>query len=183
MLEEKEDKTYDRMKVLGVTYFQMMVSKAVVVFCICLIQTLVMIGLSSMVFGVDWGNTLMIVTIAVCSAIAVGGLGSFIGAISLRSGNYKVANAFDGLIVQILALFGGSYIPLSILPKFFTKASRFTLNGEALKAYIKCAQGMGFSSITRELTVILLFGLAFFIAAIILLNIERRKENANTYLA
>lgn len=183
MLEEKENLTYDRMKVLGVTYLQMMVSKAVVVFVICLVQTLVMIGLSSIAFGVQWGNILMIAAIAVCSSIAVGGLGSFIGAISLRSKNYKVANAFDGAIVQVLALFGGSYIPLSVLPKFFTKVSNFTLNGEALKAYVKAAQGMGFDAITSELGVILIFGLVFFLAAILLLNIERRKENADTHLA
>ncbi|MCK5130304.1 MAG: ABC transporter permease, partial [Clostridiales bacterium] len=183
MLEERENLTYDRMKVLGVTYFQMMVSKLIVVTIICLLQSVVMIGLSSIAFGVNWGNFFSIAVIALTSAIAVGGLGSFIGAISLRSGNYKVANAFDGALIQVLALLGGSYIPLSVLPKFFTTVSKFTVNGQALQAYLKSAQGVPFVEILPGLGYILIFGALFFIAAMILLNIERRKENVITHMA
>ncbi len=178
MLEEKENITFDRMKVLGVTYFQMMVSKMVVVFLICLLQSAVMITLSSLLFGVDWGNYFAVVIIALCGSFAIGGLGSFIGSISLRSGNFKLANAFEGAIVQVLALLGGSYIPLSILPKFFTKISKFTVNGQALSAYLKTAQGMGIGSIGTELLIILVFGAIFFGAAWLIISSERRKENA-----
>ena len=178
MLEEKENLTYSRMKVLGVTYFQMMVSKMAVVFLICLLQTVVMIGLSAVVFSVDWGNYFSVAIIALTGSFAIGGLGSFIGAISLRSGNYKVANAFEGAIVQILALFGGSYIPLSVMPKFFSGVSRFTVNGQALSAYIKTAQGMPFGNITSELLTVLVFGVVFLAAAWVLVSSEGRKENA-----
>ena len=178
MLEEKENLTYSRMKVLGVTYFQMMLSKMVVVFIICLLQTVVMIGLSAAVFKVNWGNYFSVAVIALSGSFAIGGLGSFIGAISLRSGNYKVANAFEGAIVQVLALFGGSYIPLSVLPGFFSSISRFTVNGQALSAYIKTAQGMAPGSITGELLTILIFGAVFFAAAWALISSEGRKENA-----
>ena len=178
MLEEKDNLTYYRMKVLGVTYFQMMVSKMVVVFIICLIQSVVMIGMSVIFFGANWGNYLVVSVIAICGSFAIGGLGSFIGAISLRSGNYKVANAFEGAIVQILALLGGSYMPLTVLPPFFTVLSKFTVNGQALSAFIKTAQGRAISSITGELLVILLFGVAFFGAAWLLIRMEGRKENA-----
>ncbi len=178
MLEEKENITFDRMKVLGVTYFQMMLSKMVVVFLICLLQSAVMITLSSLFFGVDWGNYLSVIIIAICGSFAIGGLGSFIGAISLRTGNFKLANAFEGALVQVLALLGGSYIPLSILPKFFTKASKFTVNGQALSAYIKTAQGMGVGNIGMELLTIMLFGALFFGAAWLLISAERKKSNA-----
>ncbi len=178
MLEEKENLTYYRMKVLGVTYFQMMMSKMVVVLIICLLQSVVMIGLSSVFFNVDWGNYLTVALIALCGSFAIGGLGSFIGAISLRSGNYKLANAFEGAIVQVLALLGGSYIPLSVLPKFFTKISKFTVNGQALSAYIKTAQGMEISNIISEILIILLFGAIFFVAAWLLISSEGKKENA-----
>ena len=178
MLEEKENLTYYRMKVLGVTYFQMMVSKMVVVLLICLLQSAVMILMSSLAFGVKWGNYMTVAVIAVCASFAVGGLGSFIGAISLRSGNYKLANAFEGAIVQILALLGGSYIPLSILPRAFTYMSKFTVNGQALSAYIKTAQGMGAGEILPEILIILLFGAVFFAGAWLLVSAEGRKENA-----
>ncbi len=178
MLEEKEDITYYRMKVLGVTYFQMMISKMVVVMIICLIQSAVMIGLSSVFFGVDWGNYWTVGLIALCGSFAIGGLGSFIGAISLRSGNYKLANAFEGALVQVLALLGGSYIPLSVLPSFFTKMSKVTVNGQALSAYIKTAQGMEAGAISSEIVAVLAFGVAFFAGAWILVSAERRKENA-----
>jgi ABC-2 type transport system permease protein len=178
MLEEKENITYHRMKVLGVTYFQMMISKMIVVLIICLLQSAVMISLSSIFFGVDWGNYLSVIIIALCGSFAIGGLGSFIGAISLRSGNYKLANAFEGALVQVLALLGGSYIPLSVLPKFFTKISKFTVNGQALSAYLKTAQGMAIGNITSEIFMILLFGALFFGAAWLLVSSEGRKENA-----
>jgi ABC-2 type transport system permease protein len=178
MLEEKENITYYRMKVLGVTYFQMMVSKLVVVFIICLIQSVVMIGMSSIFFGVQWGNYLTVALVAICGSLAIGGMGSFIGAISLRSGNYKVANAFEGAIVQVLALLGGSYMPLTVLPNFFTTLSKFTVNGQALSAFIKVAQGRAASSVVSEILIILLFGAVFFGAAWIMVSMEGRKENA-----
>jgi len=178
MLEEKDNLTYYRMKVLGVTYFQMMVSKLIVVLIICLLQTVVMIGLSTLAFGVDWGNYLTVALIALCGSFAIGGMGSFIGAISLRSGNYKLANTFEGAIVQVMAIIGGSYIPLSVLPKVFTKISRFTINGQALSAYIKNAQGMSVGHISFEIMVILISGVIFFAGAWLIIRAEGKRENA-----
>jgi ABC-2 type transport system permease protein len=69
------------------------------------------------------------------SSFAIGGIGIFIAVITLINKNYKFANIFELGIIQFMALLGGSFVPVEVLPSFMNKSSYFSTSGVAIKIY------------------------------------------------
>lgn len=147
LLTEKRDHTANRMQSAGVSLLEMMVGKWVMMVGLTVCQMVVLFIVSRFAFGVRWTSPggLLITGLAVGMAIA--SLGTLISWISYRSNNYKVANLFESVIVQVMALVGGSYIPLEVLPKGFSLVAPFTINGLTLRAIITLQRGFGFESV------------------------------------
>jgi len=100
----------------------------------------------------------------------VSSLGLVITVITLKTNNYKASDAFSSGVVQILALFGGSYIPLEIMPKFIGALGKYTPNGAVLKAYIKTLEGYGFSNIAENLLVLIANIIIFLIISTLIIR-------------
>ena len=175
ILDEKRNNTFQRQIASGKTLQQILLGKLLMMATMVLIQSSVMIGFSKAVFKINWINLPQIISITILSSLMVSSLGLMITVITLRTNNYKFSDAFSSGVVQVLALFGGSYIPLEIMPKFIGAIGRYTPNGAVLKAYIKTLEGYGFSDITEHLLVLIVNILVFLIISILII---RRKSNA-----
>ena len=182
LLEEKDNKTYQRMVVAGTTKLEILSGNFMTVFLIALIQIAVMITYSHFALNVQWGNTAAIILISITASFAVAGLGSFVGALTFRAGNYKMANMFESVIIQVMALLGGSFFPLDVMPKFIQNLSFLSLNGIALKAYLKILTGYMTSDILNYILILVATGVGFTIAAVVILkgkegagNVKRNK--------
>lgn len=170
LLEEKDNLTYQRMTVGGVSKFQILSGKFITVFIIALFQITVMIAFSTFALKVEWGNLSSVALISIASAFAVAGLGSFVGALTYRAGNYKMANTFENVIIQGMALLGGSFFPIDVMPEFMQKLSFLSLNGVALKSYLKILTGYETRDILNNLLILLLAGVAFTVLAVMVLR-------------
>jgi ABC-2 type transport system permease protein len=106
----------------------------------------------------------------VAAAFAVAGLGSFIGALTFVAGNYKMANIFENIIIQGMAVLGGSFFPLDIMPEFIQNFSFLSLNGVALKAYLKVLSGSNVSDVLSYIVMLAVFGAVFTILAVMVLK-------------
>lgn len=179
VLEEKDLFTYDRHLMAGVKPFDVLVGKAAVIALVTLLQSLLLMGYSKVAFGVSWGNGYHVVLILLAVVFAISGLGILLATVGSVTRSYKVARVFENGLIQVLALFGGSYLPLEQMPDFIQTLGRFVLNGLVLKAYLFNMMGYGFYDILPLVGGIALNGVVFVGAA---LFIFVRKE-AKTHVA
>lgn len=183
LLEEKDNSTYQRMMVAGTSKQGILAGKFLVVFIIALLQILTMTAFSSIVLKVEWGNLLSVAVIGIAAAFAVAGVGATVAAATYRAGNYKMANIFETGIIQIMALLGGSFFPIDILPAVFQKLSFLSLNGIALKAYQKTMMGYGIESVMEYVIVLAGIGAVFAVFAVVILRGKGVTSNAGYYQA
>ncbi len=176
LLEEKDNLTYQRMIVAGTSSLGILCGKLITIFLIALFQIFTMITFSHYALKVQWGNLNLVILISLAAAFSVAGLGTFIGAISYKAGNYKIANIFESAIIQGMALLGGSFFPIEVLPKIMQNLSFLSINGIALKLYIKVLIGYGTKDVINNIFILTIIGLIFSVLAIIVLN---RKEGYN----
>lgn len=172
LLEEKDQLTYQRMMAAGVDKFEVVTGKLVTIFIIALFQTSIMIVYSHFALKVQWGNFIAVSLISISSALSVAGLGSFIGALTYRAGNYKMANIFESAIIQVMALLGGSFFPLDVMPEFMRKLSFLSLNGIALKSYLRVITGGSVGDVLSYIYILIIIGALFAALSIAVLSIK-----------
>lgn len=155
ILNEKIDNTYYRLMATGVGRRMIITGKFFMMFIMAIIQSTVLIVYSKIAFGINWINIPLLLLTMLLSCLAVASIGVLIIALTIRSNSYKTSDAFSNALVQVLALVGGSYLPLQILPKAVGQFGRLTPNGATLQTYIKILEGYGISEILPSLAVIM----------------------------
>ena len=91
-------------------------------------------------------------------------------------GNYKLANTFENVIIQIMALLGGSFFPVDLLPEIVQKFSFLSLNGVALKGFLKIILGYSLADISENILILAVTGALLTILGIIIFS---KEESAN----
>lgn len=175
LIDEKSGFTLQRLEVSGKTIGTIAISNFFRIMMIAIIQSIVMIVFSSLVISVSWGDTITVIIALLCSAFAVGGLGALVSVITLVTDRYYVANIFEFGIVNLMALVGGSFIPVEILPKALQKINFLAINGNAINIYLN---GMKFRPIQENsyyVMILVSMGAVFILSAYIVLNIKKRR--------
>jgi len=147
LLTEKRDHTASRMQSAGVSMLEMLIGKWVMMLTLTVCQMAILFAVSRFAFGIKWTDPLGLMVTAFFVGGAIASLGTMISVISYRSNNYKVANLFESVLVQVMALIGGSYIPLEVLPKGFAMVAPFTINGLTLDAILTLQRGFGWGQV------------------------------------
>lgn len=177
LLEEKDNLTYQRMVVAGVPKVKIATGKFFTIFSFAIFQIGVMLLYSILALGVDWGDLVLVAAITLCAAFTIAGLGTMLASVSYSSGNYKMADVFQSIIVFVLSMLGGSFLPIEVLPKFIRTLSNFVPNGLVLKAYKEVMLGSGLNEIMNYLLSLLAMGVVFTAIAIYILNKEKGWKN------
>lgn len=173
LIEEKNEYTLQRLEVAGKLIKDIAISNFFRIIAIAILQTLIMIIFSFLVLKVEWGDTLTVAVAMLCSSFAVGSMGVFVSVITLVSDRYYIASVFEFGIVNLMALVGGSFIPVELLPNALQKINFIAINGSAIKIYMN---GMGFRPMSESLQYILILlgmGLFFIICATIAVKTKK----------
>ncbi|MFP4457308.1 MAG: ABC transporter permease [Clostridia bacterium] len=176
MLHEKEYQTFDRLLTTKNKVTLMISSKFIITMLIVILQSLIMIVYSTTVFGISWGNLFYTLLTVLSSSIVVSSVGLFIIALTLKHNSYKVYDAFTSFIIQVFALFGGSYIPIEVLPKYFSYVSNVVPNGVILNSYIKTFEGTTLAILLPNYITLIVTSLIFSIIGIFILRKEELKN-------
>ncbi len=176
LLEEKDNQTYQRMIIADITKIHVLAGKFFTVFLIASIQILIMIVFSYFALKVKWTDYRLVFFLSITSAFAVAGLGIFIGSLTYKMGNYKLANTFENVIIQIMALLGGSFFPIDVLPEVIQKFSFLSLNGVILKGFLKIILGYGFADIYSNILTLAITGALLTTLGVIIFN---KEESVN----
>ncbi|HOH70410.1 MAG TPA: ABC transporter permease [Sedimentibacter sp.] len=172
LLEEKDNQTYQRMVIADISKTHILAGKFFTIFLLASIQIIIMLVYSYFALKVRWRDAGSVAVLSAASAFAVAGLGIFIASITYRAGNYRLANAFENVIIQVMAILGGSFFPLDLMPEIIQNLSVFSLNGVAMKAYLKIIMGYNFAGISGSVLILAATGILFIIAGVILFNKE-----------
>ena len=178
LLEEKENVTYQRMIIAGTPRLGILAGKFFTVFLIALLQIGIMITFSHFALKVQWGSTIPVILISLSAAFAIAGIGGALAAATYKAGNYKMANIFETVILQTMALLGGSFFPIDIMPSIFQKLSVLSVNGIALKAYLKIMMGYGTAEVMSHIAILAVIGVLFALLSVLILREKGEIRNA-----
>ena len=178
LLREKKMQTLSRGTVAGVTKVRVLMSKFLMTVILCMAQMTLLLTFAKLVLKVDWERPLMMAVGILFSALAVSGLGIFISAITLTQASYKVANIFENVLIHIFALFGGSYIPLEVLPSAVSNFKFIALNGVVLDLFLGIYKGVKLSSLLPQIGLLSLISICFSALAIWLVIKKEARDYA-----
>ena len=177
LLEEKDNQTYQRMVIADISKTHILAGKFIVIFLIASLQIFIMLAYSHFALKVKWGNMIPILVLSAASAFAVAGLGIFIASLTYRAGNYRLANAFENVIIQVMAFVGGSFFPIDVMPEVIRRMSFISLNGVALKAYLKIIVGYNLADILKHVSILAITGILLTLIGVVIFN-KGVSENA-----
>jgi len=98
-----------------------------------LIQMGTMIAATSILFGTRWGNPLPTAALMFTSVLMAIGLTAFLMSIA---NNADQGTALAALVITLLSIVGGQFLPPQGLPDIFETLTRLTPNGQAFFGFI-----------------------------------------------
>lgn len=180
MLREKRKITLDRNRSIGVSMTHMMLSKSLMTFLLTGFQMTVLLIFARFVLKVDWQFSLQLLVGIFFSAFAISGIGSFLGALTLATDNFRVANIFQNLLIHVFALIGGSYLPMNVLPDAVNKVSFLAVNRSILDLFLATYQAR---PITSSLLALGIIGMIFILAGWVIIKRQEGQLYVDTYKA
>ena len=173
LLNEKKQKTYQRQIVAGVKLKKILLSQYISAVLFLILQQSLLFIFSRLVFKSDFGALPNLITLMIVSAAAMAGLSLLLTVIAFVSENYAVSSVFQNVLIYVLALLGGSYLPLEVMPKIIQTIGPFILNGGIVKVFIQNAMGVSIGKMMPYLISLIIQGVAFLVAGIIILSKKR----------
>ncbi|MBN2796661.1 MAG: ABC transporter permease [Clostridia bacterium] len=175
LLIERKKFTLQRQHVAGISPLKIIAGKLVLIFMIAVMQMVIMMITSILGFHVYWGNPISVVLFTILVGFAVTGFGTILASISMKMDSLKALNVLESGMFQVLALFGGSYFPLYLMPGWFQTISKTLLNGASLDGYHKIMMEAPIKDLIPSITSLIINGLGFMIIGIIIIRIENRS--------
>ncbi len=176
MLLEKRNFTLQRQQMSGLSPAGIVIGKLAIIFIIALMQIMLMIATSTLLFKVYWGDPVVVLMLTLLVSFGVTGLGSILAAISLKIDSLKAINVMESGIFQFVALFGGSYFPIYLMPDWFQKMSKIILNGATLDAYHKNMMGAPLADMFPSMLSIVLNGVVFMTIGLFMISKPPKKD-------
>jgi len=168
LIAEKNEGTYDRIRTLPVSYFNILMGKTVAYLLICFMQFLLMAFVGVFVFpyllelpALEMGNHYFAIFIAtLASALSAIGFGLLVGT---YSSTHNQAAMFGAILVVIMAALGGIFMPIHMMPENLKLISNLSPLRWGIDSYLYIfVRDTGLAFIWKNL--LLLFG--FFIVSV-----------------
>ena len=170
ILVERKDQTLMRMMSTTTTNTTIIAGKFVGMICTGFVQILIMIILTSLIYGVHWGNSYAgIGVMALTTVFAIAGMSIFVAAISKTE---RSAEMLASIGIQIISMLGGSMVPIHMFPKFLQAVSKVTVNKWAIQGFSDMMLDKGFSTIIQPSLVLVAIGAVFAVVGAWRLRLE-----------
>ena len=160
IVREDEHKTLARLFTTATPRTLILAGKITSIFVILAVQTVVLLGVSALVFDIHWGSLGSVVLAALGTIAAAGGFGLFI--MSFVKNN-RQAGPVLGAVLTMTGVAGGTVTTgFQNLPAFYTTLNLLTPQGWALKAWKMSLAGALPAEMLLPVGVLCLIGLLFF---------------------
>ena len=162
LLLENRTGTLPRMMQTPTASAQILGGKLLGIFLTAIAQLAILIGSTTLLFRLDWGEPLGVILLILAAAFAASGWGSFIASFSKTPA--QVAN-LGSVIMLFFGLLGGSFFDMSQLPEWVSTLGKITPNAWGLQGFTTLAGGGTLASISEPLLALLIMGIILFALA------------------
>lgn len=165
ILAEKAQGTLPRLLVSPTVSAQILGGKVFGIFLTGAAQMLILIGATTLLFQLKWGDPLGVLMLVLAAVFGASGWGLFITALARTPA--QVASV-GSAIMLIFGILGGSFISLEMMPPVVQMVSKITPNAWALDGFTTLALGGTLPHLSTPITALLTMGLVLFLIAVVL---------------
>ncbi len=164
ILEEEKQGTLPRLMTAPVSRAAILLGKLGGTLLTGLLQMAVLVLVSALLFGVNWGAPLGVALMSLSTIIAAAGMGALLAAFS-RDDNQ--AGILGTAVALVFAVLGGNFVPLQNAPRWMNLLSKVTINRWALDGFVSLAlDRLPVSAILPNAAILLGMGTLFFLLAL-----------------
>lgn len=165
ILAEKTQGTLPRLLVSPTNSAQILGGKVFGIFLTGVAQMLILIGGTSLLFQLKWGDALGVLILVLVAVFGATGWGMLITALARTTA--QVASV-GSAVMLIFGILGGSFIQLDQMPASIQTMSRITPNSWALDGFTTLALGGTLADLSAPITALLTMGILLFLASVAL---------------
>jgi ABC-2 type transport system permease protein len=165
ILAEKTQGTLPRLLVSPTNSAQILGGKVFGIFLTGAAQMLILIGGTSLLFQLKWGDPLGVLILVLVAVFGATGWGMLITALARTTA--QVASV-GSAVMLIFGILGGSFIQLDQMPASIQTMSRITPNSWALDGFTTLALGGTLADLSAPITALLTMGILLFLASVLL---------------
>lgn len=138
ILAERQSGTLARLRAAPVRPGVILGGKVLATFVLGWTSMITLIVATSVLLGAQWGHPVAVLALVTAAVLAV--MGIVVLVMSLARTDAQ-AGAYGSVVAIVLALLGGSFVPISFAPAILRKLTLLTPNGWALHAFTDLATG------------------------------------------
>ncbi len=165
ILTEKTQGTLPRLLVSPTNSAQILGGKVFGIFLTGAAQMLILIGGTSLLFQLKWGDPLGVLILVLVAVFGATGWGMLITALARTTA--QVANTGTAVML-IFGILGGSFIQLDQMPASIQMMSRIAPNSWALDGFTTLALGGTLADLSTPITALLTMGILLFLTSVLL---------------
>jgi ABC-2 type transport system permease protein len=165
ILAERSQGTLPRLLVSPTTAVEVLGGKMIGIFLAGTAQLLILIVGTSMMFGIQWGDSQAVLALVLAAVFAAVGWGMLITAVANTPNQVSMLGTAVMLTFGIL---GGTFVNMDAMPVWFRFISKITPNAWGLDGFTTLALGGGLHDILTPILALLSMGLILFAIAVIL---------------
>lgn len=164
LLFENRNGTLARMLISPTRVSDVLGGKVTGIFLTAVLQLLILIGSTSLLFRLEWGNPLAVIALVLAASFAATGWGMILAAFLKTPGQ---VGSVGSAVMLIFGILGGSFFDVSILPKWVQTASLISPNAWGMRGFLILARGGSLRSVTEPLLALVIMGAVLFIIAVV----------------
>jgi ABC-2 type transport system permease protein len=165
ILAEKAQGTLPRMLVSPTNPMQILGGKVFGIFLSGVAQMLILIGATTLLFQLKWGDLLGVLILVLAAVFGATGWGLLITALARTPAQ---VGSVGSAVMLIFGIMGGSFIQLSNMPPFVQTFSRITPNSWALDGFATLGLGGTLADLSTPITALLTMGILLFLVSALL---------------
>ena len=167
LLAERVQGTRPRLMVSPTRAAQVLGGKVLGIYLTGVAQMAILIGASTLLFQLDWGDPLGVVVLVLAAVAGAVGWGMLITALAKTPGQ---VGAVGSAVMLTFGILGGSFISLEYMPQWFAMLSKITPNAWGLDGFSTLALGGQLGDILVPVSALLVMCAALFTIAVLLIN-------------
>jgi ABC-type multidrug transport system permease subunit len=172
LLQEREAGTLCRQLAAPVGPGRLLLAKVASVALVVAAALVLLLASGSFLFQIRWGSPAALAAVGAGLVFAVTGFSALIFAVVKTE---RQGDAFGGVVVMLMSLVGGAFIPPQVLPEFLRGVSLFTLNHWANESLRALSMGGGWERIGQHLGPLIAIGFILTAAGVAFLRMRHMR--------
>jgi ABC-2 type transport system permease protein len=167
LLNERNQGTLPRLLVSPTTTVQVLGGKMVGIFLTGAAQMLILIGGTTLLFKLQWGDSLAVLALVLAAVFGAVGWGMLLTAVAKTPGQ---VSAIGSAMMLTFGILGGTFINMDNMPVWFRTITKLTPNAWGVDGFTTLALGGGLHDILTPILALLAMGLLLFAIAVVLFS-------------